>query len=67
MNFLSMHEVNLEKTLALGKAVDEFPSDVVIIGCEPGDISTFRIGLTNEVRDAVPKIIELVLKELSKN
>ena len=63
-DFLSMHEFNLEKTLAIGKALDQFQSDVVIIGCEPGDISTLRIGLTNDVREAVPKVIELVLKEV---
>lgn len=63
--FMSMHEVNLEKTIAIGKALGEMPPDIIIIGCEPEDVSTLRIGLTNKVREALPKIIELILKELS--
>ena len=63
--FMSMHEVNLEKTIAIGKALGEMPPAIIIIGCEPEDVSTLRIGLTNKVREAIPKIIELILKELS--
>jgi len=63
--FMSMHEINLEKTIAIGKALGEMLPDIIIIGCEPEDVSTLRIGLTNKVREALPKIIELILKELS--
>ena len=65
LHSMSIHEVNLEKTIAIGRALGEMPHDVVIIGCEPEDVSTSRIGLTDKVREAIPKIIQLIFKELS--
>ncbi len=62
---MSMHEIDLEKAIAIGEALGEMPSDIMIIGCEPEDVDTIRIGLTNKVKEAIPKIIELLLEELN--
>jgi hydrogenase maturation protease len=64
LHSLSIHEIGLEKALAIGRALGEMPDDMLIIGCEPEDITTSRIGLTDRVKKAVPKVIELILKEL---
>lgn len=62
----SMHEVNLEKVIEIGKALGELPPNVVIIGCEPEDTDSLKMGLSEEVEKALPKIIELILEELKK-
>ncbi len=62
---MSMHEVDLEKAIAIGMALGEISSDIKIIGCEPEDVDTLRIGLTDKVKSAVPKIIELLLEEFN--
>ena len=62
---MSMHEVDLEKAIAIGTALGEISSDIMIIGCEPEDVDTLRIGLTDKVKSAIPKIIELLLEELN--
>jgi len=54
----------MEKAGAVGVALGEMPSNTVVIGCEPEDVNTFSIGLREKARDALPKIIELVLKGL---
>ena len=60
---LSMHETDLERIMATAAVLNIYPDEVVIIGCEPSDTSV-GLGLTKSVEAAVPKIIELVLKEL---
>ena len=60
---LSMHETDLERIMATAAVLNIYPDEVVIIGCEPSDTSV-GLGLTNPVEIAVPKIIELVLKEI---
>ena len=63
---ISMHGIGLEKAIAIGVALGEMPTDLVVIGCEPEDVSTFSTELTDKVREALPRIVELVLKELDK-
>ena len=60
---LSMHETDLERIMATAAVLNIYPDEVVIIGCEPFDTAV-GLGLTKSVEAAVPKIIELVLKEL---
>jgi coenzyme F420 hydrogenase subunit delta len=40
--------------------------EITIIGCQPGRVSApdFEIGLTEEVNGAIPKTVQLVLKEI---
>ena len=60
---LSMHETDLERIMATAAVLNIYPDEVVIIGCEPSDTAV-GLGLTKPVEAAVPKIIELILKEL---
>jgi hydrogenase maturation protease len=64
MIYTSMHEVDLENVIAVGRRLGDMPKDILIIGCEPEDTSTMKIGLTEKVNSAVPKIIELILQEI---
>lgn len=65
MDSLCIHEVNLEETLALSKALEDILNERVIIECEPKDVNSLRAELTDMVKEAVPKIIEMVLRELN--
>ena len=39
------------------------PEDLVIIGCEPKEISMVKMGLTEEVSSTIPNIMRLILEE----
>ncbi len=65
--YMSMHEINLERVIALGRRLGSIPKDIVIIGCEPEDTTSMKIELTNRVMESVPKIIELVMEELKSS
>ena len=62
---LSMHHLDLNTLLELGREIGVLPSEVVIIGAEPGEIE-LEIGLSKEVREKLPLILKLVMEELSK-
>jgi len=61
---LSTHDVALPEVLAIARAVNQCPSEVIILGIQPKEIS-WGMELTPEVRGAVPKVVELVLEEIS--
>lgn len=67
MIYMSMHEIDLEKVIALGRKLDQMPDDIVIIGCEPKETNLMKIGLTKEVEAAIPNIIQLVLEALDSS
>ncbi len=60
---LSTHDVALPEVLAIARAVNQCPSEVVIIGIQPKEIS-WGTELTPEVGAAIPKVVELVLEEI---
>lgn len=67
MIYASMHEVDLEKVIAIGRRLGDMPKDILIIGCEPEDTTTMKIGLTEKVNSAVPRIIQLILQEVGSH
>jgi hydrogenase maturation protease len=60
---VSLHESDLERILTTAALLDSYPHEVVIIGCEPED-TTFGIGLSKKLEQAMPGIIDLVLTEV---
>jgi hydrogenase maturation protease len=60
---VSLHESDLERILATAALLDSYPTEVVIIGCEPKDTG-YGLGLTEEVEQALGQIIDLILVEL---
>lgn len=60
---VSLHESDLERILATAALIDNYPKAVVVIGCEPKDLS-FSLSLSREVKKAVSKIIDLILDEI---
>ena len=60
---VSLHESDLEKILSSAASLHSFPHTVVVIGCEPEDLST-GLGLSQSVKKSVDTIVEMVLEEI---
>jgi hydrogenase maturation protease len=60
---VSMHETDLERIMATAAVLNIYPEEVVIIGCEP-QVTAVHLGLSKPVQDAVPQVIDMVLREL---
>ncbi len=60
---ISLHDLTLEDILLLYKYIDAMPKEIIILGCEPYDL-TFRVGLTDNVRRCLGEIINLILREI---
>ncbi|MEM4246008.1 MAG: hydrogenase maturation protease [Candidatus Bathyarchaeia archaeon] len=64
---LGAHEIDLNSVLKEGTRLGMLPPTVVILGCEPRNVKSFRIGLSREVEAAVPKLLELAVKEAKED
>jgi hydrogenase maturation protease len=60
---LSLHQIGLGEVLALAKALEVVPAELVIIGVQPSRVEG-GIGLSPEVEGAIPQIIRIILDEL---
>jgi hydrogenase maturation protease len=62
---ISLHEVGLEKALATAFIAGRFPKEVVILGCEPEDVS-FGLTPSKIVEGAAKRLLELVVSEIEE-
>lgn len=64
-NFLAdMHYTNPVRALMLAKAINVLPAEVYILGCEALTTEGFEMGVSDEVKQAIPKALEQVNKWL---
>lgn len=63
---LSPHESDLEQILAMATSIGRGPQEIVIIGCEPQDLS-WGLEMSAEVQAAMAKVIEQVLTEIAQS
>jgi len=63
--FLSAHELGVEQSLTLMKLTASEPEEIVIIGIEPEKIA-WGLELSPALRDRLPRITEIVLREISQ-
>jgi hydrogenase maturation protease len=61
---ISPHEPGVKEALLLAEIAGRAPRDVRVVGVTPGRVAQ-GVGLTPEVRDAVPRAASRVLAELS--
>jgi hydrogenase maturation protease len=61
---ISLHDIGLAETLAMTGHLNCRPKEVVIIGVKPKDLSC-GLGLSDEILEIVPKIIEAVRSEIA--
>jgi hydrogenase maturation protease len=59
----SLHQITLIENLWLMERFSQKPSEVIIIGIEPEDMS-LELELSERLREQLPKIIEVVLGEI---
>jgi len=64
----SMHDANLPTVIEMGNKLipEEMPSEIVIFAIEVEEIDKFTEEMTVKVKEAVPKVLNLVLGELGK-
>jgi len=62
----SFHEIDFLDALHMSELVNSKPEEIVVIGIEPNDMSE-GIGLSPEIEEQIPRIIEVVMKELNSN
>ena len=64
-NFLAdMHYTTPVRALMLAKAVNVLPTEVYILGCEALTTAEFEMGISDEVKQAIPKALEQINKWL---
>ena len=61
---MSLHEIGLGEALTMTKQLGCAPKEVVVFGIKPMDISC-GLELSEEIKASVPKVVELVLAEIT--
>jgi hydrogenase maturation protease len=61
----SAHDVGLLEVLELARALGNCPPEVVIFGIQPKEMS-WGTELSAEVRASIPKVTDLILKEINQ-
>ena len=63
----STHNVNFASALELGNKLGlSLPKEIVIFAIEVSDVSTFREACTPKVKRAIPKCVDMILKEINE-
>ena len=62
----SAHDTNLATAVEIGKefAAAQMPKEIVIFAIEVDEVAVFTEEMTEKVRKAVPKVVNLVLREV---
>jgi hydrogenase maturation protease len=63
---ISPHGMDPQTVLRFVKTVHGWPGKVVVVGCEPADVESLGMELSEPVRAAVEKAAGVVLEELNK-
>jgi hydrogenase maturation protease len=59
-DIIDPHDMDPQTVLRFVKSVNGWPGKVIVIGCEPGEVEEYGIGLTPEVEAAVETAVRLV-------
>lgn len=63
----SSHQINLPQVIGLANLLNiEVPDEIIIYGIEGEDITTFKIGCTEKVQEAIPKLVDMIYDDLMK-
>jgi len=66
-NMVSVHDMNLKTALALGDLLDlPLPSQIEIYGIEGADLESFGESVTEEVAQAIPKVVDEITMKIEK-
>lgn len=62
---LSLHQISLIDVLQMAELTGARPK-TIIIGVQPKDVSSWSLELSDEVKEAIPRVKDLIFKELRK-
>jgi hydrogenase maturation protease len=65
----SLHDTNLATAIKVGKELiaGQMPKGIVIFAIEVEEVMEFTEEMTEKVKEAVPRVVDLVLKEIGIN
>lgn len=63
-SYLSLHDIDVGDLLKFIDALGLKKPEIMVIGIEPKDMETASLELSPELEAQVPKVIELVMKEI---
>jgi len=61
MKMLSLHELDLTRAIKIGENAYKLPKNIMIVGVEPKSLQ-FGMGLTKEIKKAIPRVVQDILK-----
>ena len=59
---INPHGMDPQTVLRFVKSIGAWPGRVIVIACEPADVEEMGWGLSDEVRDAVDRAVDLVVE-----
>jgi len=64
-NYATLHELGILEALTIGRSIfpDRMPPEIVLIGVEAQQMEPFCLELSCPVRDSIPSVIALIIKE----
>ncbi|AGK62201.1 hydrogenase maturation protease [Archaeoglobus sulfaticallidus PM70-1] len=62
-NLISAHDIDFVTAFKMGKDLLNLPQNIVVVGIEPKTIEE-GMELSDEVKKAIPKAIEIILEEI---
>jgi hydrogenase maturation protease len=63
---INPHAMDPQTVLRFVKSVGAWPGKVVVIACEPGDVQEMGWGLSEQVRAAVQRAVDLVMETVDE-
>jgi hydrogenase maturation protease len=66
-NGVSLHDVGLADLIHLADILGVQKPEIILIGIEPKDMESADVALSPEIEAKVPKLVELVLKEIGQS
>ena len=64
-SYVSVHQMNIVEGLNIAQKTGNAPQEAVIIGVEPEDMD-WGLGVTSNIQQKFPEIIDIVLEEVKK-
>lgn len=63
---IDVHLAEPRRAIQLAKAVNALPDTIHIVGCEPGNIDSYVLELSDPVKGAIPEAVATVKKLISR-
>jgi len=63
---INPHAMDPQTVLRFVKSVGAWPGRVVVIACEPADVEEMGWGLSDQVRDAIERAVDLVVETITE-